>query len=145
MSLKADSVFVISSVEQKKRILIVDDSRTMRRMVSMSLAGIGQLRFEEAANGLEAIERLVLGPADLMILDLNMPEIHGIEVLKFVRARPIYRSMPIIVLTTKGEESIQREALEAGASLYLTKPFSALELESKVRELLTNHNRANSG
>ena len=117
----------------------------MRRMVSSSLAGISQCRFEEAANGLEAIERLVLGPADLMILDLNMPEIHGIEVLKFVRARPIYQSMPIIVLTTKGEESIKREALDAGASLYLTKPFSATELESRVRELLANHNRANSG
>ena len=114
-------------------------------MVSSSLAGIGQCRFEEAANGLEAIERLVVGPADLMILDLNMPEIHGIEVLKFVRARPIYHSMPIIVLTTKGEDSIQKEALDAGASLYLTKPFSATELESRVRELLANHNRANSG
>jgi two-component system chemotaxis response regulator CheY len=115
-------------------------------MVSSSLASIGHCRFEEAANGLEAIERLVLGPADLMILDLNMPEIHGIEVLKFVRARPIYQTMPIIVLTTKGEESSQREALEAGASLYLTKPFSASDLQVKVRELLANHNnRANSG
>ena len=136
---------MISSVEQKKRILIVDDSRTMRRMVSSSLANISQCRFEEAANGLEAIERLVLGPADLMILDLNMPEIHGIEVLKFVRARPVYKSMPIIVLTTRGEESSQQEALEAGASLYLTKPFAAHELETRVRELLTNHDRANSG
>jgi two-component system, chemotaxis family, chemotaxis protein CheY len=131
--------------EQKKRILIVDDSRTMRRMVASSLASLGQCRFEEAANGLEAIERLVLGPADLMILDLNMPEIHGIEVLKFVRARPIYQSMSIIVLTTKGEESIQREALEAGANLYLTKPFSANELETNVRKMLANHNRATSG
>ena len=115
-------------------------------MVSSSLVNIGHCKVEEAANGLEAIERLVLGPPDLMILDLNMPEIHGLEVLKFVRARPVYQSMPIIVLTTKGEESIRREALEAGASLYLTKPFSATELESNVRELLANHNhRANSG
>ena len=106
-------------------------------MVATSLAKLGQCRFEEAANGLEAIERLVLGPADLMILDLNMPEVHGIDVLKFVRARPMYESMPVVVLTTKGEESAQSEAMAAGASLYLTKPFSSTELESKVRGLLS--------
>jgi len=125
------------SSELKRRILIVDDSRTMRRMVATSLAKIGQCKFEEAANGLEAIERLVLGPADLMILDLNMPEIHGLDVLKFVRARPMYEQMPVVVLTTKGEESVQSEAMAAGASLYLTKPFSSAELESKVRGLLS--------
>ncbi len=124
------------STEQQRRILIVDDSRTMRRMVATSLAKIDQCKFEEAENGLEAIERLVLGPADLMILDLNMPEIHGIDVLRFVRARPMYQSMHVVVLTTKGEESIRREAMAAGASLYLTKPFSSSELESKVRGLL---------
>lgn len=108
----------------------------MRRMVATSLAKIGQCKFEEAANGLEAIECLVLGAADLMILDLNMPEIHGLDVLKFVRARPMYESMPVVVLTTKGEESVQRAAMAAGASLYLTKPFSSAELEAKVRGLL---------
>ena len=122
--------------EQKRRILIVDDSRTMRRMVATALAKIDQCKFEEAANGLEAIERLVLGPPDLMILDLNMPEMHGIDVLKFVRTRPRYQTMPVVVLTTKGEESIQREAMAAGASLYLTKPFASGELEAKVRGLL---------
>ena len=105
-------------------------------MVATALANIGQCKFEEAANGLEAIERLVLGPPDLMILDLNMPEMHGIDVLKFVRARPRYQPMPVVVLTTKGDESIQREAMAAGASLYLTKPFSSGELEAKVRGLL---------
>jgi two-component system, chemotaxis family, chemotaxis protein CheY len=127
------------STDTQRRILIVDDSRTMRRMVATSLAKIGQCKFEEAENGLEAIERLVLGPADLMILDLNMPEIHGIDVLRFVRARPMYQSMHVVVLTTKGEESVRTEAMEAGASLYLTKPFSSSELESKVRGLLATN------
>jgi len=108
----------------------------MRRMVATSLSNLGQCKFEEAANGLEAIERLVLGPADLMILDLNMPEIHGLDVLKFVRARPLYESMPVVVLTTKGEESVQTEAMAAGATLYLTKPFTSSELVAKVRGLL---------
>ncbi|HET6863198.1 MAG TPA: response regulator [Pyrinomonadaceae bacterium] len=125
------------TTEQENKILIVDDSRTIRRMIAKSLASIHKTTFEEAENGLEAIERLVLGPVSLMVLDLNMPEMHGIEVLKFVRSRPAYRSMPVVVLTTRGDEVSQADAMAAGASLYLTKPFSPQELESKVRQLLT--------
>jgi two-component system chemotaxis response regulator CheY len=125
------------TTEQENKILIVDDSRTIRRMIAKSLANIHRTTFEEAENGLEAIERLVLGPVSLMVLDLNMPEMHGIEVLKFVRSRPAYKSMPVVVLTTRGDEVSQADALSAGASLYLTKPFSPQELETKVRQLLT--------
>ena len=125
------------TTEQENKILIVDDSRTIRRMIAKSLANIHRTTFEEAENGLEAIERLVLGPVSLMVLDLNMPEMHGIEVLKFVRSRPAYKSMPVVVLTTRGDEVSQADALAAGASLYLTKPFSPHELEIKVRQLLT--------
>ena len=106
-------------------------------MIAKSLSNISSATFEEAGNGLEAIERLVLGPVSLMVLDLNMPEMHGIEVLKFVRARPAYKSMPVVVLTTRGDETSQEDAFAAGASLYLTKPFSPKELETKVRQLLT--------
>jgi len=122
--------------EKDRRILIVDDSRTMRRMVASSLARLGRCRFEEAASGLEAIERLVMGPADLMVLDLNMPEMHGLELLRFVRAKQAYASMPVVVLTTKGDESSRTDALMAGANLFLTKPFSSSELEESVRALL---------
>jgi two-component system, chemotaxis family, chemotaxis protein CheY len=123
--------------EQENKILIVDDSRTIRRMIAKSLANIHRTTFEEAENGLEAIERLVLGPVSLMVLDLNMPEMHGIEVLKFVRSRPAYKSMPVVVLTTRGDDVSQADALAAGANIYLTKPFSPQELENKVRQLLT--------
>jgi two-component system, chemotaxis family, chemotaxis protein CheY len=125
------------TTEQENKILIVDDSRTIRRMIAKSLANIHKTTFEEAENGLEAIERLVLGPVSLMVLDLNMPEMHGIEVLKFVRSRSAYRAMPVVVLTTRGDEVSQADAMAAGASLYLTKPFSPQELERKVRQLLT--------
>jgi two-component system, chemotaxis family, chemotaxis protein CheY len=121
---------------QERKILIVDDSRTMRRMVAQSLSSIGLSKIEEAASGLEAIEKLVFGPVSLMVLDLNMPEIHGIEVLKFVRSRPAYQSMPVVVLTTRGDQTSQEEALAAGANLYLTKPFSPNELQTRVMELL---------
>lgn len=119
-----------------KQILVVDDSATMRRMVMSVLRNLKGVNFQEASNGLEAIERLIVAPVDLMILDLNMPEMHGLEVLQFVRAHPNYNSIPIIVLTTRGDEASRSAALAAGASYYLTKPFEPREFISKVEELL---------
>jgi two-component system chemotaxis response regulator CheY len=119
-----------------KQILIVDDSATMRRMVMAALRDLKNVSFKEASNGLEAIEQLVIAPVDLMILDLNMPEMHGLEVLQFVRAHPNYNSIPIIVLTTRGDESSRAAALEAGASRYLTKPFEPRAFASQAQELL---------
>jgi two-component system chemotaxis response regulator CheY len=106
-----------------KSIVIVDDSPTIRRMVRASLGGISDARFIEAATGLEAIEQLTLAPIGLMVLDLNMPDMHGVEVLRFVRRHPAHRSLPVIVLTTRGDDESRKTAMEAGASLYLTKPF----------------------
>jgi two-component system chemotaxis response regulator CheY len=119
-----------------KQILIVDDSATMRRMVMAALRDLKDVSFKEASNGLEAIEQLVIAPVDLMILDLNMPEMHGLEVLQFVRAHPNYNSIPIIVLTTRGDDSSRAAALEAGASRYLTKPFEPRAFASQAQELL---------
>ena len=79
--------------------------------------------FIEAGSGLEAIEQLTLGPVGLMVLDLNMPDMHGLEVLQFVRRHPAYRTLPVIVLTTRGDEESRAAAMAAGATIYLTKPF----------------------
>jgi two-component system, chemotaxis family, chemotaxis protein CheY len=118
------------------QVLVVDDSATLRRMVIASLRGLKDLVFHEAGNGLEAIERLALEPVDLMILDLNMPEMHGLGVVKFVRNHERYRNLPIIVLTTRGDEESRDAALGCGASLYLTKPFTPDSLIEHVRQLL---------
>jgi two-component system chemotaxis response regulator CheY len=117
-------------------ILVVDDSPIMRKMVLASLAEIGSARFEEASSGLEAIERLALVRVNLMILDLNMPDMHGLEVLKFVRNHGAYREIPIVVLTTRGDEASSSAALSAGASSYMTKPFVPQVLAARARELL---------
>ena len=105
-------------------------------MVMTSLKALGSVKFIEAASGLEAIERLAIAPADLMILDLNMPEMHGIEVLQFVRAQKKYRELPIVVLTTRGDEASRSEAIASGATDYVTKPFQAGELLAHVSKLL---------
>ena len=119
-------------------ILVVDDSPTIRRMVRASLAALsGPCEFVEASSGLEAIERLALGPIELMVLDLNMPDMHGLEVLGFVRSHLKYRSVPVIVLTTRGDEASRQAALQGGASSYLTKPFVPGQLAAEARQLLS--------
>lgn len=92
--------------------------------------------FVEAASGLEAIEQLALGPTALMVLDLNMPDMHGLEVLRFVRAHQAYRALPIVVLTTRGDETSRTAAAAAGASLFQTKPFTPHALAGQIRQLL---------
>ncbi len=118
------------------RTLVVDDSPTMRRMVMASLRDVCAGGFSEAASGLEAIEQLAMGPAALMVLDLNMPDMHGLEVLKFVRGHDAFRRLPVIVLTTRGDESSRAAALAAGASIYLTKPFVPQMLADQARTLV---------
>jgi two-component system chemotaxis response regulator CheY len=117
-------------------ILVVDDSPTMRRMVIASLRNLSNVRFDEASSGLEAIERLALSPVNLMVLDLNMPDMHGLEVVRFVRKHKVYCGTPIIVLTTRGDDASRSDALAAGASVYLTKPFLPNVLAARARELL---------
>jgi two-component system chemotaxis response regulator CheY len=120
-------------------ILIVDDSPTIRRMVRVSLERLPGLAFREACTGLEAIESLVVNPPDLIVLDLNMPDMHGLDVLKFVRAQSSFATLPIVVLTTRSDEPSRQAALSAGATLFLTKPFSPLTLADDVRTLLGLH------
>ena len=119
-----------------ERTLVVDDSPTMRRMVMASLRDVCDGGFSQAASGLEAIEQLALGPIALMILDLNMPDMHGLEVLAFVRKHPSFKELPVIVLTTRGDEASRLAAQRAGASLYLTKPFASAALAEQARALL---------
>lgn len=119
-----------------KRILVVDDSPTIRRMVIASLRGLRDVEFDEANNGLEAIERLALAPVNLVFLDLNMPDIHGLEVIEFVRRHQAYRAIPICVLTTRGDEESRTQVFEAGANVYLTKPFTPQQLVAEANKLL---------
>jgi two-component system, chemotaxis family, chemotaxis protein CheY len=120
-----------------QQILIVDDSPTIRRMVKASLTGLPDgCELVEAASGLEAIERLSLGAVGLMVLDLNMPDMHGLEVLGFIRGHSKYRHVPIIVLTTRGDDASRTAAMQAGATAFLTKPFTPDALAAQARQLL---------
>jgi len=118
-------------------ILIVDDSPTIRRMVRASLANL-HATFAEAASGLEGIESLAVSRIDAVVLDLNMPDMHGLDVLRFIRSHRQYSGVPVVVLTTRGDADGRTAALEAGATAYMTKPFSPPALAATVKDSLAN-------
>src|SRR5262249_44390530 len=119
-----------------QRILIVDDSATIRKMVRASLQSLDSLEFVEAATGLEAIEQLAIAPIQLIVLDLNMPDMHGIDILRFVRRQSQYQGLPVIVLTTRGDDASRQAAAQEGASTYLSKPFTPQMLATAAQTLL---------
>jgi two-component system chemotaxis response regulator CheY len=117
-------------------ILVVDDSPTIRRMVRAALGSLADVGFVEAGSGLQAIETLAVTPVQAIVLDLNMPDMHGLDVLRFLRSHQQYRELPVMILTTRGDETTRETALTAGATAYMTKPFSPSVLVSSVKELL---------
>ena len=117
-------------------LLVVDDSKVMRDMIVACLRSDASFRFVHAASGLEAIEQLSLRPFDLVVLDLNMPDIGGIEVVEFVRGQDRLKTLPIIIVTTRGDEASRSRALGAGASRFVVKPFDPDAILEEVRALL---------
>jgi two-component system, chemotaxis family, chemotaxis protein CheY len=117
-------------------LLIVDDSKVMREMIVACLRGEPHLAFTHASSGLEAIERLSLKPFELVVLDLNMPDIGGYEVLEFIRGQDKLKHVPILVVTSRSDEASRTRALESGASRFMTKPFTPEGLLGEVRLLL---------
>ena len=120
-------------------ILVVDDSPTIRRMVRAALGALTEVTFVEAGSGLHAIEVLGLQPVHLVVLDLNMPDMHGLDVIRFLRTHTQYRTLPVMVLTTRGDDTSREAAMGAGASTYLTKPFAPSSLVAAAKALLEAH------
>ena len=117
-------------------ILGVDDSKVMRDMIVACLRPQSELVFTHAGSGLEAIEKLSLKPYRLVVLDLNMPDIGGIEVVEFVRSQDTLRALPIIIVTTRGDDTSRERALSAGASRFMVKPFDPEAILREVQGLL---------
>ncbi len=116
-------------------LLIVDDSATVRKMIMAALQPLHPT-FGEAGSGLEAIEQLVLHHFDAVTLDLNMPDMHGLEFLHFVRNLSGLKNVPIIVITTRGDDITQETVLTAGANRYIRKPFTPNEILDEMKAML---------
>jgi len=125
----------IKSLQRKKRIVIVEDERELADLVSYNLRAAG---YEPAIvhDGRSALDLIRLSPPDLVILDIMLPELSGIEVAQRLRGQPGTRSVPILMMTAKAEESDQITGLNAGADDYVTKPFSLKVLLARVEALL---------
>jgi two-component system chemotaxis response regulator CheY len=117
-------------------VLVVDDSKVMRDMITACLRPDASLSITQAASGLEAIERLSLKSFDLLVLDLNMPDIGGLEVVEFVRSQDKLKQLPILIVTTRSDDGSRERILAAGASRYLTKPFSPEAILAEVQALV---------
>lgn len=115
-----------------RRILVVDDEERMVRFIRLNLEHDG-FRVTDAYNGTQAINKVRSSLPDLMLLDVMMPDLDGFEVLKIIRE---VSSVPVIMLTAKGEEDDRVRGLELGADDYITKPFSPRELVSRVKAVL---------
>ncbi|OGW38807.1 MAG: DNA-binding response regulator [Nitrospirae bacterium GWD2_57_9] len=116
-------------------ILVIDDEPDLVELVSYNLRKEG-FKVSTAANGEDGLEKIRKGTFDLLILDLMLPGVQGVEVCRMVRSNPKTESLPIIMLTAKTDMSDKIKGLETGADDYMTKPFSPSELVARVRALL---------
>lgn len=113
-----------------KSFLVVDDSATMRQLIIMSLKKMGCTSIVDAPNGRVALEKLEGTPVDIVLTDIDMPEMNGLEFIE--TARPKYPSLPIVILSTHGDDPTRDKGIALGANGYLTKPLSG----SKLTEVL---------
>jgi two-component system chemotaxis response regulator CheY len=119
-----------------KKILIAEDSSTMRSLIVSTIIAIGDFEIVEAANGFEALRILPREKVDLVITDINMPDINGLELVSFIKSNENYRSTPLFIISTEGSERDRAKGLSLGADAYLTKPFSPQELQSLIVRFL---------
>jgi two-component system chemotaxis response regulator CheY len=120
------------------KILVVEDSSSMRAYLTTIIEGteVDDLEIVEAASGFEALKTLPHHRFDAILTDINMPDINGLELVSFLKNHPVYRSIPIMVISTESTEEDRRRAAALGAEEYLTKPFDAADLMEKLRRLL---------
>ena len=113
--------------------IVVDDSRAIRMILSRTLRELG-FQVREAGNGIDALAALGDGPpADLVMADWNMPVMDGLELLRKIRASPAFATVPVVMVTTEAEIDQMTTALQAGATEYIMKPFTAEILADKLR------------
>ncbi|MDO9117637.1 MAG: response regulator [Nitrospira sp.] len=119
-----------------KMVLVVDDSSTMRQMVAFTLTGAG-FQVVEAGNGKEAVSKITGGAKpDLIVTDLNMPEMDGISLIREVRKMPALKFTPILMLTTESADDKKKDGQAAGATGWIVKPFNPEQMLKVIQKVL---------
>jgi two-component system chemotaxis response regulator CheY len=119
-----------------KNVLVVEDSKAIRSMMRVSLEEAGGIFAVEAGSGFEALRVLPTRSFDLIITDINMPDINGLELISFVRSNPAYKDIPLIIVSTEKSDADKKRGLALGASSYIVKPFTKEELMTAVKKVL---------
>jgi CheY-like chemotaxis protein len=118
-----------------RSVLIVDDDPFIRKLVATTLGDVGDYKLLQASDGREALDVALAEPPEIVFLDIDMPELDGFEACRALRARPETAESTIVMLTAAAGPDAERAAEAAGADLFLTKPFSPLELLRLVDDL----------
>ncbi len=124
----------------KQTVLTVDDASTMRKMISVTLRGAGY-DVMEASDGMEAAAILKTTVVDLIVSDINMPRMNGIDLTRQVRSGGINKSTPILLLTTESSPEMKNQGREAGATAWIVKPFQPDQLAGVVGQVLSRTKR----
>ncbi len=119
-----------------KNVLIVEDSKAIRSMVRVALEEAGGFFAVEAGSGFEALKTLPTRTFDLIITDINMPDINGLELIGFVKSNPSYQKIPLIIVSTEKTEEDRARGLALGAAGYVVKPFKKEDLMAVVTKAL---------
>ena len=120
----------------RRRILIVEDSPTMRQVVALALSRLGNVDLVEASDGLDGLRKVTSDDFDLAIIDINMPVMDGLKLIRLIRSEATLSELPIVVVTTEGAAGDRERALSLGADAYLAKPILTGALLDIVRSLL---------
>ena len=118
------------------KFLVVDDSPTMRRIVTNALGEIGYSDVVEAGDGQEAMQQLTSASFDFLVTDWNMPNMNGLELTEAVRQHADYASLPILMVTTRGMKEDVMSAMHAGVNNFMVKPFTSEVLREKIDMIL---------
>lgn len=118
-------------------ILIVDDSPTMRQLIKFALKRIANSRVIEASDGVDALKKLSSEKIDIILSDINMPLMNGIQLVSHLKENPAHKDIPIIMITTEGAEEEREKAIALGANTYLTKPIQTPELLKLVNNYIS--------
>jgi len=119
-----------------KNILIVEDSATTRALIRAVIEDIGDFNTVEAGSGFEALKLLPTQEFNLVITDVNMPDINGLELIHFIKSNPRYSHIPLIIVSTERSEEDKKRGIALGAMSYITKPFKAQELQDVVKQAI---------
>jgi two-component system chemotaxis response regulator CheY len=127
---------MMRSDKQDRSILIVEDSSTTRALIRAIIEEMGDFHTVEASSGFDALKLLPTQEFDLIITDINMPDINGLEFINFMKSNPKYRDLPLIIVSTERSEEDKKRGMALGAKAYITKPFKANELQKVIKQVI---------